>query len=109
MWELIPASFSCSENLLLSQSSLGLEGNNLVHDETEEVETIIAGDLSNLKSDLSLVLLLPRAPPSKYIFLQTQTNIFIRKTSKINILACISYHFHKVFFQFKLFICSMEC
>ena len=39
---------------------------------------MIAGDLSIFKSDIPLVLLLPKTIPSKYIFFATSDNIFVR-------------------------------
>ena len=52
MSELFPACFSCSKNFNLSQSCLGFSGKNTV----EIPESILAGDLSNLIGNLSLVL-----------------------------------------------------
>ena len=49
---LFPACFSCSNNHNLPQSSLGSDGNNIA----ENPEAIIAGDLSNFITDLSLVI-----------------------------------------------------
>ena len=58
--ELFPACFSCSNNFNRSHNSLGSYGKNIVF-EIPEAEIITPGDLSNLISILSLVLLLPEA------------------------------------------------
>ena len=55
MSDLLPACFSCSNNFNLPQSLLGLS------------EAMIAGDLTNDRRNLALVLLLPKDLPSKYI------------------------------------------
>ena len=54
--ELVPACFSCNNNLNLSQSSLGSENRIIL---LEIPEAMIASDFSNLVIDLSRSLLFP--------------------------------------------------
>ena len=63
MSELFPACFSCSNKFILSQTSSGSDGQTFV----EITESMMAGDLSNFLSVLSLIDFLPGALTSEYI------------------------------------------
>ena len=77
--EFFLACFSCSNNFILSQSSLGSDDNYLVFEKkfSSKDHALIPSDLSNLIGDLSLVLLLPKAFPSKYISLENSNINFL--------------------------------
>ena len=85
--ELFPVCSSCSNIFNLLHNQLGLDDKNLIFekdfffwdDKTPEADTIIPGDLSNLMTDLSLVLLLPKALSSKYISFAKSNIIFCPK------------------------------
>ena len=62
--ELFPPCFSCNNNFNLSQSSLGPDDKNIVY---ETPEAMIASDLSNLITDLSLELFRPFCLISNFI------------------------------------------
>ena len=61
--KLFPACFFCSNNFNISQSSSGSDGKNVY----EIPQTMIAGQLSNFKRDLPLVLGRPLIFLSKFI------------------------------------------
>ena len=73
--DFFPACFSCSSSFFLAQSSLRFSGKKVA----EIPEAMIAGNLSNLKRDLSLELLLPGAYSSEYIsFAKSKPFLFVR-------------------------------
>ena len=77
--EVFPACSSYCNNFIESKSSLGFSGKNFV----KIPEAMIAGDLGNFISDLSLALLLPKAVSSNYISFANLYVIFLsRKLAK---------------------------
>ena len=81
--ELFPACFSCTNNLKLSHSSLGLDDRSIVF---ETREAMIAGELSNFIRALSQVDLLPTRLSSKCISLaKSYINFLSAKLARLTL------------------------